>query len=150
MAAESAAPSGNFEDALREEHDRLTGRVAELRDRAVRLRALAEQAEEMAAREERYLCEVEGLLGLSPQLRIETLHRRLRGQRLLDVAIELLEEQGEPEQVIHYREWYDLLVAAGHTIGGKDPLATFLAQLARSGRIERVAPRSGLYRLRCV
>src|SRR4051794_158437 len=112
MAA--VADSADFDRALREEHDRLVGRLAELRERAERLRALAEQAESIAALEERYLLEIEGLLGLAPQLRLETLNRRLRGQRLREVAIDLLHERGEPGHAIHYTEWFDLLVAAGH------------------------------------
>jgi hypothetical protein len=150
MQPESSHASPDFASALRQEHERLSGRVEELRERAERLRALADGAEEMATQEERYLREIEGLLGIAPQLRLETLSRRLRGQRLQEVAIEILDRHLGPGEAIHYREWYDLLVAAGHQITGKNPIATFLAQIGRADEIERVAPRSGLYRLRAV
>ena len=34
---------------------------------------------------------------------------------------------------------------SGYTVGGKDPLATFLASMSRSERVEAVGRRSGLY-----
>jgi hypothetical protein len=40
-----------------------------------------------------------------------------------------------------------LVVANGYRIGGKDPVATFLTQVARVESVERVGRRSGLYRL---
>jgi hypothetical protein len=49
--------------------------------------------------------------------------------------------------VVHYRQWFDLVVADGHRIGGKNPTATFLTQVARVQSVERVGRRSGLYRL---
>jgi hypothetical protein len=67
--------------------------LARLRDRQARieqLRALLEVLEEQTARDEEQLREIEGLLGISPQLRIEDLNRRLRGQRLQEVALEIL------------------------------------------------------------
>lgn len=143
-------PAPDLQEALTDEHERLVALVVKLRDRAERLRALTDQAEAVASQEERHLREFEGLLGLAPQLRIETLNRRLRGQRLREVAIAILEQQGKPGQAIHYKDWYELLRSAGHTVGGQDPVATFLAQVSRASEVERVAPRSGLYRLRAV
>ena len=52
--------------------------------------------------------------------------------------------------VVHYRDWYDLLVDAGARVAGKDPVATFLTQVARAPGVESVRPRSGLYRLKAV
>lgn len=125
----------------------MVARVDELRVRADRLRALAEQAERLASGEEHYLRELEGLLGISPQLRIESLNIRLRGQRLQEVAIDILLRERGPGKPIHYREWYELLRAAGHQVAGKDPLGNFLVHIGRTPRVERVAPRSGLYQL---
>lgn len=125
-------------------------RARECRERAERLRGLADQADDLAARQERYLREIEALLGMSPQLRLDTVNRSLRGQRLRDVAVEILDDHLGPGEEIHYREWYELLLAAGHHISGKDPIATFLAQITRAHEVERVAPRSGRYRLRAV
>jgi len=39
------------------------------------------------------------------------------------------------------------VVAEGHQVGGKNPTATFLTQVARVESVERVGKRSGLYKL---
>jgi len=145
-AASSSAPSAAA--TLSDEHRALAQRVSEQRERANRLRALADHVEEQAARDEHMLRELEGLLGIAPQLRLEQLDRCLRGQRLEEVAIEILTRKVAPGQPVHYREWFDLLRQAGHCVGGKDPFATFLAQVNRSPSVERLGRRSGMYRLR--
>lgn len=122
-------------------------RVADGRERAARLRALAEHAEAQATRDERMLGELESALGIAAQLRLEDFDPRLRGQRLEEIAIELLRARPDFGQPIHYREWFALLRRAGHRVAGRDPLATFLAQLNRSPAVEAVGQRSGLYRL---
>jgi hypothetical protein len=86
-------------------------------------------------------------LGLSSQLRIEDLSPRLRGQRLQEVAVQVLRSQWETDEPIHYREWFDLVQGEGHRVGGKDPLATFLAQVNRAPGVESLGGRSGRYRL---
>jgi hypothetical protein len=134
--------------ALKEEHEALVRRIVDLRDRADRLRGMAEQAERTAEQEECYLREIEGLLGIAPQLQLESLNQRLRGQRLQDVAVEILSRDRDQGASIHYREWYELLRAAGYQVAGKDPVANFLAHVTRAPGVERVAPRTGLYRLR--
>ena len=51
------------------------------------------------------------------------------------------------DQSIH-REWYELVRRAGFVVSGKDPVANFLVQIARSPRVKKAgAPRSGLYLL---
>jgi hypothetical protein len=140
--------SVELETALTEEWRALTARVVEQRERADRLRGLADQVEEQARRDELLLAELKGLAGVAPQLRIETLDHELRGRRLREVAIEILEAdvgRGEP---IHYKEWFQRLRDRGHRISGRDPLANFLAQIGRDPDIERVGSRTGLYRLR--
>lgn len=138
------------DEPLVEEFAALALRVADGRERAARLRALADHAEAQAARDERMLGELESALGMAAQLRLEDLDPRLRGQRLEEIAIELLRARPDFGQPIHYREWFALLRRAGHHVAGKDPLATFLAQLNRSPAVEPVGQRSGLYRLRAV
>lgn len=140
--------SVELETALTEEWRALTARVVEQRERADRLRVLAEQVEEQARRDELLLAELKGLAGIAPQLRIEALDHELRGRRLREVAIEILEAdvgRGEP---IHYKEWFQRLRDRGHRVSGRDPLANFLAQIGRDPDIERVGSRTGLYRLR--
>lgn len=87
------------------------------------------------------------MLGLSAQLRIEDLSPRLRGQRLQEVALAVLKTDWGADRDIHYREWFDLVQAKGHRVGGKDPLATFLSQVNRAPGVEGLGRRSGRYRL---
>lgn len=133
---------------VREEHSALVGRITDRRARIEQLRAVLEVLEHQETRDEEQLREIEGLLGISAQLRIEDLNRRLRGQRLQDVAVEILGREVGPDRPVHYREWYDLVRAAGYGIAGKDPLATFLAQVSRAPDVESAGRRSGRYILR--
>jgi len=121
--------------------------VAQQRQQADRLRAMAEQLDERTAADEHLLDEMAGAIGLSAQLRIENLSSRLRGQRLQEVALQVLEAHWGTGREIHYREWFELVREQGHRIGGKDPLATFLAQIHRAPGVERAGQRSGRYTL---
>jgi hypothetical protein len=135
-------------EALVAECRDMAERVRVGRERADQLRALAEHSEAQATRDERLLAELESALGLADQLRLEDLDSRLGGQRLEEIAVGLLRTERQFGEAIHYKEWFDLVRRAGHEIGGKDPKATFLAQLRRSQAVEAVGRRSGLYRLR--
>lgn len=126
----------------------MAARVREGRERADRLRALADHSEAQAARDELLLAELEAALGLADQLRLEDLDPRLGGQRLEQIAVGLLRQQRQFGEAIHYRDWFRLVRMAGYEVTGKDPLATFLTQLRRSDAVESVGRRSGLYRLR--
>jgi hypothetical protein len=72
----------------------------------------------------------------------------LRGERLREVALEVLQRLSASGDPVHYRIWFDELVQMGFKVGGRDPLATFLTQVTRMNRVESVGRRSGLYRLR--
>lgn len=149
VAAQPASEvSPEIAAVVAEEH---AGLVARLRDRNTRieqLRAILEVFEQQATRDEEQLREIEGLLGISAQLRIDDMNRRLRGQRLQEVAVEILNREVGTERPVHYREWYELVRAAGYGVGGKDPLATFLAQVARAPEVKSAGRRSGRYLLR--
>jgi hypothetical protein len=144
----AADPVPDAAEALVDECRAMAERVRAGRRRAEQLRALAEHAEAQASRDEQILAELEAALGMAPQLRIEDLDRRLGGQRLEEIAIDLLRRERQFGEAIHYREWFALIERAGHQVGGRDPHATFLAQLRRSERVEAVGRRSGRYRLR--
>ena len=88
------------------------------------------------------------MLGVAPQLSMTQADEVLRGQRLRDVAIQVLKRHKGEAAAVHYREWYDLVVHEGHRVAGKDPVATFLTQVSRAAEVEPVGRRSGLYRLR--
>lgn len=130
------------------EYQALRERIADARERADRLRALADHVDELARRDEHALHELEGALGIAPQLQIEQLDHELGGRRLQEIAVEILAREITPGQTIHYRDWYALLCAAGYRARGKDPLASFLAQINRAERVEPLGARSGRYRLR--
>ncbi len=145
---EAAPDLTQWSDALlRDERVALLHRVADLTRRAELHRQLAGQLEiELAARA-RLLREIEELMELRPQLRLERLDRQLRGRRLQEVAVEVLSSRASDGRPVHYREWFAYLRAEGYEVAGRDPLATFLAQVSRAEGVERVGARSGLYRV---
>jgi hypothetical protein len=137
-----------LDQALLGEAVALKRRIEAQAEQAERLRLLADRIDDQTQRERALLEQLESALGRSVQLSINDLDGRLRGQRLLDVAITLLEEQMGRGQEIHYREWFQLLQNHGYRVGGKDPVATFLAQINRAEAVESLGNRSGRYRLR--
>jgi hypothetical protein len=143
--ASRPSESSHARDALLDEYRELARSIADQRERAQRLLALAEQATAHAEEQERSLRDLGELLVLDPQLRLEQLDARLRGQRLQEIAVQVLQERQPAGEPVHYKQWYALLREAGHAVGGKDPLATFLACLNRSPEVHPVGRRSGLY-----
>ena len=71
---------------------------------------------------------------------------RLRGPAIRRAAVEVLLAHPDRPQALHYRAWFDALVAAGYEVAGKDPLAVFLTQLGRSPVVRR-GTQSGVYEL---
>lgn len=126
----------------------LKGDIEHRRRRCDELRRLVDHLHSQTARDEHMLAEMEAMLDLTPQMRIEQLDHLLRGRRLREVAIELLASHVGSSAPIHYRAWFELIEGAGHHVGGKNPLATFLAQVSRAPEIEPVGHRTGLYQLR--
>jgi hypothetical protein len=133
---------------VEQERDVVVERLGALRSQAERLHAVVEDVDREVADTARLLHQMDEMLGLAPQLSLDALHGELRGQRLRETAVELLRQKKGVGSVVHYREWYSLLLEAGVRVAGKDPLATFLTQVARAPGVESVRPRSGLYRLR--
>jgi hypothetical protein len=87
------------------------------------------------------------MLGIASQLSLEA-PCELRGQKLQEIAVELLRKKKGAGVEVHYRDWFELLLQAGVRVAGKDPLGSFLTQISRADSVESVRPRSGLYRLR--
>jgi hypothetical protein len=133
---------------LAKEYLAIKGRVGEARGRADRLRSLADHMEAQAMADEHMLRELEGALGMRAQLQIEQLDLALSGRRVAEVAVAIAQRDLAPGQAIHYKQWFALLQAAGFSINGKDPLASFLAHISRAPEVEPVGKRSGQYRLR--
>jgi hypothetical protein len=140
--------SDHVREAVEREREVVAERLADLRTQADRLHAVVGDVDRDVAETARLLRQMDEILGLAPQLSLEALHGELRGQRLREIAVDLLRQKRGMGAVVHYREWYELVLAAGLRVAGKDPLATFLTQIARAPGVESVRPRSGLYRLR--
>ena len=69
----------------------------------------------------------------------------LRGPDVRRVAVGLLvADPAHP--ALHYRDWYERLVAAGYAVEGKDPLAVFLTQVSRSPVVRR-STQAGVYEI---
>lgn len=122
-------------------------RLEALKGQSQRLHAMTDRVDDELTATQRLLRQMDELLGVAPQLAIDSLSGELRGQRLREVAVAVLRKNHGVGAVVHYRDWYDLVVAEGGEIAGKDPVATFLTQIARAAEVESVRPRSGLYRL---
>lgn len=128
----------------------MVGRLERSRVRAERLRDIADQATEQVEADERILRSLGEVLGRSPQATLDDLGGALRGHRLREVAVSVLAKHHLPGEAVHYRDWFALLRAEDFVVAGKDPLATFLAQISRSESVEPVGRRSGKYMLRAV
>lgn len=140
------AHSDEFTQAARSEAGVLRLEAQRLRGEAANHMLLAEKATAQALVLERRVQELDELLGRALQLRLDLQTDALRGQRLREVAVGLIARRGMLGEPIHYREWFELLVAEGHSVEGKDPLATFLTQVTRSPVVLREGE-PGVYRV---
>jgi hypothetical protein len=144
--AESA--STDFLNAAKAERDLLATRLAEAHERIQHFETLASEARDEAQSVAASIRAIEEVAGLAPQLAICEISEELRGERLREVALEVLQRLSTSGDPVHYRIWFEALVESGYRVTGKDPLATFLTQVSRIDRVERMGRRSGLYRLR--
>lgn len=147
MAAAAPDHSHEFVHAARAEADRLRLDAQRLRGEASRYSTFAEEATADAMRLERRVRELDELLGRAPQLRLDLQTEVLRGQRLREAAVEIIASRRGLGEPIHYREWFELVLAEGHSVEGKDPLATFLTQVTRSPVVIRHPEQPGVYRV---
>jgi hypothetical protein len=139
--------STEFVSIADQEADRLHAAAAKLRAEADELIGLADTKIRQAVGYEGELRELDELLGRAPQLRIDLVDDELRGQRLAAVALELLVTRQPVGRPIHYRDWFRLVVESGHRVVGRNPLASFLTEIARSPLVEPAAPGNGVYRV---
>lgn len=144
------ALSDDFKETASAERDRLLERYEACVARGAHHAGLADEAGREAQRLARTIREIGELLGIEDQLSITELHDELRGERLRDVATKVVWQHFNEGDVVHYTQWFDLVIAEGHRVGGKNPAATFLTQVARVTTVERMGRRSGLYKLKAV
>lgn len=139
--------SETFRETALAEREELIRKYEECRSRHEKL---LEEAEQTAIEAERYLKTIRELgevLEIEDQLSLTTLSEDLRGDRLREIAADVLWRHHKVGDVVHYKDWLALVVAEGHRIGGKNAAATFLTQVAREKTVERVGRRTGLYKL---
>jgi hypothetical protein len=139
--------SPEFAASAAAERKVLLARYQQCRERSEHHATLADEAAREAERYAHTIRELGEILGLEDQLSIIDLSDDLRGERLREIAAEVVWRHFRAGDVVHYKQWFELVVADGYRIGGKDPKATFLTQVARVDSVERVGKRSGLYRL---
>ena len=140
--------SDDFVVAALQERDKLLARLREAKEREDHFNVLATRARDEGTMYATSIRNIEETVGVSPQIAICELSEDLRGERLREVALEVLRDRAGDGDPIHYRAWFDALVSSGYRVLGKDPLATFLTHVSRIDHVERVGRRSGLYRLR--
>jgi hypothetical protein len=146
--ARATSVSSEFLEAARVERDLLATRLVEAQERAEHFETLAAEAREEAKSRADSIRAIEEVTGLAPQLAMCEISEELRGERLREVALEVLQRLSASGDPVHYRIWFEALVQAGFRVSGRDPLASFLTQITRIDNVERVGRRSGLYRLR--
>jgi len=146
--ARAHAVSGEFLEAAQVERERLATRLVEAQERVEHFETLAAEAREEARSLAHSIREIEEVVGLAPQLAMCEISEELRGERLREVALEVLQRLSASGDPVHYRIWFEALVRAGFRVSGRDPLATFLTQITRIDSVESIGRRSGLYRLR--
>ena len=129
------------------EREEVLKRHGAIREQASRLEELLDAAHRELAQTVLLVRSMDEMLGISDQLPIDLLDTELRGRRLAEVAIQILKARRGPAAEIHYTDWFDLLRHEGAKIGGRDPLATFLAQISRALEIVSVKPCFGTYRV---
>jgi hypothetical protein len=136
-----------FKETAARERAALLESYQECRQRAEHHQELAAEAAREAERYAKTIRELGELLGIEDQLSITEISDELRGERLREVAADVVWRNFHAGDVVHYKQWLECVVADGYRIGGKNPTATFLTQVARVTSVERVGRRSGLYRL---
>jgi hypothetical protein len=148
--AQARSASDSFVEAAKAERDLLAARLAEARERSDHFETLAAQAREEVQALTDSVRAIEEVAGLAPQLAMCELSEELRGERLREVAFDVLKRLGASGDPVHYRSWFEALLESGYRVSGRDPLAVFLTQITRIDKVESVGRRSGLYRVRLV
>jgi hypothetical protein len=148
VVARAGVVSSEFLQAAQLERGLLATRLAEAQERVEHFETLAAIAREEGKSLADSIHAIEEVAGLAPQLAMCEINEELRGERLREVALEVLQRLSASGDPVHYRIWFDALVQSGYRILGRDPLATFLTQITRIEKVESVGRRSGLYRLR--
>src|SRR4051794_8357669 len=101
--AKAELASGDFLKAAQAERDLLAARLAEAHDRGEHFEALAADARDEVRSLSDSIRAIEEVAGLAPQLAICQISEELRGERLRDVALEVLQRLSASGDPVHYR-----------------------------------------------
>jgi hypothetical protein len=140
--------SADFVAAATAERDALASLLRDVQARIDHFDALVAEARAEAESVAASIRAIEETAGLAPQMAFCDISEELRGERLREVALDVLHRLSASGDPVHYRVWFEALVDSGYRVLGRDPLATFLTQVSRIERVEKIGRRSGLYRLR--
>ena len=84
----------------------------------------------------RLLAQVTGTKPANEHVEGVVAHTQLKGRELRRVAGRLLWDL-QRDREIHYREWFEHVLAAGYAVTGKDPAASFLTNVRDSPAVVR-------------
>ena len=157
MKRPSSAPSARLLRAVAAEQSDLERRRDALLEERRRVLAELDEIEASVAEVDDRLMLIGRLAGDDPprqQPRVDAqpappegeVGSALRGPAIRAAAVRVLLAHPRRPEALHYREWFALLVEAGYSVAGKDPLAVFLTQLSRSPLVRR-GTQSGVYEL---
>lgn len=162
--SETWTPSRRLQAAAAAERTRLERELDRLRMRERDLMSQLTGIQETADQLEQELQVLNRLaLGAEPSRTLDRAGRRLRavpepgnvggseatvlrGAAIRETAVRVLAAHASRGTAVHYRDWFELLLAQGFVPAGKDPLATFLTQIGRSPLVEK-STASGMYGL---
>lgn len=119
-------------DILMAQRQNLLGQIEQERQQISALEQVVQDLSQQLERRQHVLEELDSVLGMTHQLRLDEASVLLRGRRLSEIAIEVLVEERGAAAEVHYTEWFSLLKEKGHLVAGKQPLNTFLTQINRS------------------
>jgi chaperonin cofactor prefoldin len=157
MKRPSSAPSARLLRAVAAERSDLERRRDGLLERRRRVQAELDEIEASVAELDDRLMLIGRLAGEAPPQEVRRAEGELdcsageagsdlRGPAIRAAAVRVLLAHPRRPEALHYREWFGLLVEAGYSVAGKDPLAVFLTQLSRSPLVRR-GTQSGVYEL---
>jgi hypothetical protein len=131
--------AGHERERIRRAQGRLAERRASLQEELARIEREIESLEQRATLLDQLTGEEGALLvGAGASIAAgEGGPRTLRGRPLREQAARLLYLRHGAGQLVHYRQWFDELLAEGWDISGKDPLASFLTNVTRAPLVER-------------
>ncbi len=111
--------SEHVRETVEQEREVVAARLAALQDQSRRLHQLVAGIDADVEETARLLRSIDEMLGLAPQLSIDSTQGELRGRKVQEIAVDLLRQKRGVDTVIHYKEWFELLGEAGLNVAGR-------------------------------